>query len=268
MSDNRPPRNTSSRRRQGKLPWLDPNAPRAWWSAPGGPRRARVIEHPPNTPPQNAPEREQRAPVDAIVDAVPELEAAPEESSFAAFVAAAREWLREPGVRRSLGDMLLRVALVVVAVGMLAFLVNLIAGLPWGGRPRSVGQRTTSVQPTATRLPTATPTIPKQTELDGVIVITNLDPQSPFEGDVQVMAHDGAWYCRNAPLAQSTWHIKLGPGANLSVPCVIPVAAPSSLPAHTFRRAVPSADGNGLALVDNPQPFQGTVFVPTAVPTP
>ncbi|HEY1387215.1 MAG TPA: hypothetical protein VGF38_01625 [Ktedonobacterales bacterium] len=268
MSDNRPSRNTSSRRRQGKLPWMDPDAPRAWWSAPV--RRARVVEHPPDPAytPQNTPAREQRARVDAIIDAVPELEAPHAESFFATFVSAAREWLHELDVRRSLGDMLLRVALVVAAVGVLAFLVNLIAGLPWGGRPESVSQQTTSVHPTATHLPTATPTTPKQTELDGVIVITNLDPQSPFEGDVQVMAHDGAWYCRNAPLARSTWHVKLGPGASLSVPCVIPVAAPSSLPAHTFRRAVPSADGSGLALVDNPQPFQGSVFLPTAVPTP
>ncbi len=245
---------------------MDPDAPHAWWSAPV--RQARVIEHPPDMLPRNAPEREQRARAEAIVDAAPDLEAAQDESPFAAFVAAVRKWLQEPGVRHSVGEMLLRVALVVVVVGVIAFLVNLIAGFPGGRHVGSVGQQTVSVQPTATHPPTSTPTVPKQTELDGVIVITNLDPQSPYEGDVQVMAHDGAWYCRNAPLARSTWHVTLGPGASLSLPCVIPLATPSSLPAHTFRRAVPSADGSGLALVDNPQPFEGSVFVPTAVPTP
>jgi hypothetical protein len=112
--------------------------------------------------------------------------------------------------------------------------------------------------------PTATPTpTPAQTELDGVITIENLDQEVPFAGNVQIRSNDGRYTCRNSPLPNSTWYIQLEPGATTSVPCIIPLASPASLPPHTFRRAVTGAGGQGLALVDNPAPFLGTSFVPT-----
>jgi hypothetical protein len=109
--------------------------------------------------------------------------------------------------------------------------------------------------------PTSTP-LPAQTELDGVITVTNLDPQAPYDGDIQVLAHGGAWYCRNAPLPDSMWHVHLDGGASITLPCIIPVSSPSTIAPHTFRKAVPSTDGTGLALVDNPAAFQRSTYVP------
>jgi hypothetical protein len=179
-----------------------------------------------------------------------------------------RRWARNPELRQWLRSAALRLAIVVLLVGGIALLAQQIKPLPWDNSPSTASNA--KAAPTGTHVPppTPTPTVPRQTELDGVITITNLDSQSPYESDVQIMAHDGAWYCRNAPLAGSTWHVQLGPGQSISIPCVIPVSTPSSLPPHTFRQAVPSADGTGLALVDNPAPFQGTSFVPTPRPTP
>ncbi len=110
--------------------------------------------------------------------------------------------------------------------------------------------------------PTSTP-LPAQTELDGVITVANLDPQAPYDGDIQVIADNGAWYCRNAPLPNSTWHVHLDGGATTTMACVIPVSSPSTIAPHTFRKAVPSSDGSGLALVDNPSAFQRSSFIPT-----
>jgi hypothetical protein len=119
------------------------------------------------------------------------------------------------------------------------------------------------VKPTATPVPTATPT---QTELDGVITIENLDDQNPFVGDVSVTADNGHYYCRNAPEPHSTWHVVLAAGATTDVPCVIPLSSPPTLPAHTFTAVESGSNGQGRVLVDNLTPFTGTAYYPTTTP--
>jgi len=262
MSEDRRSRNTSARRRRGLPPWLDPGAPSAWWSAPA--RRARVVDQAPHRPLPGTAEPPEPPHVDADPPR-PRPNVTTEPESFGALL---RSWAADPELRRWLRNAALRLAVVVLLVGGVALLAQQIRPLPWDSGPSAANNA--GHVPVATHVPspTPTPTVPKQTELDGVITITNLDSQSPYEADVQIEAHGGAWYCRNAPIAKSTWHVQLAPGQSISIPCVIPVSTPSSLPAHTFRQAVPSTDGTGLALVDNPAPFQGTSFVPTPRPTP
>jgi hypothetical protein len=79
----------------------------------------------------------------------------------------------------------------------------------------------------------------------------------------RMMAH-GTLAARRSPGARGM--SRLGPAQVSLFSSVIPATAPPSLPAHTFRRAVPSADSSGLTLVDNTQPFNGSVFIPTAHP--
>ncbi len=264
MSDDRRSRNTSARRRRGLPPWLDPDAPSAWWSAPA--RRPRVVDQAPYPPSQDTGDPSEPPHIDADPPRQKPAQKPAPPPPADSFGDVLRDWARNPEVRNWLRTAAIRLGIIVLLVGGVALLAQTIKPLPWDN---SSGNNTNNVPvATHTPLPTPTPTIPKQTELDGVITITNLDSQSPYEGNVQIMAHDGAWYCRNAPLAKSTWHVQLAPGQSISFPCVIPVSTPSSLPPHTFRQAVPSTDGTGLALVDNPAPFQGTSFVPTPRATP
>jgi hypothetical protein len=179
-------------------------------------------------------------------------------------LAQALAWVRRagvsgPGTRRVVVGWVVRVAVVVVAVSVLAVAAQGLGRLAHSGQPSKAAVAATHV---LTHVSSPTPT-PSQTELDGVITFTNLDPHAPFEGDVHVVARTGGYECRNAPLPHSTWHVQLDPGASLAVPCEIPVSSPPTLAAHTFRQVVTSADGSDLALVDNPAPFTGVVFVPT-----
>lgn len=258
----------ASRRRSGQLPWENPRAESQWWFAPSRPPR--VVDEAPDA----SAATDQQSPTGGhavVVDvplARPSEQGRPQMARGAsnggspwgeALAQVRRRGLGGMGTRGVIVRWVVRVAVVVVASTVVAVVVRGPGGLTRGGPPgRSVAVVTRSPASGATA--TSSPT---QAELDGVITITNLDPKAPFEGDVHVEARTGGYTCRNAPLPQSTWHVQLDPGATLAVPCEIPVSSPPALAVHTFRRAVPSADGSGLALVDNPAPFMGVTFTPT-----
>ncbi len=229
-------RSSPRQRRRADPPWVAPDAPSTWWSAPTRPPRVVDAASASAVRPRPAPPSALPAPAPTQPPQRPDHDASP--------LAAAETWMRGGGPQRAVrgiwGKALALVALlVVVALAFQAF--------SWlQGRAK----------------PTPTP-LPVQTELDGVITVTNLDPQAPYDGDIQVIADNGAWYCRNAPLPDSTWHVHLNGGATTTMACVIPVSSPSTIAPHTFRKAVPSTNGTGLALVDNPSAFQRSSFIPT-----
>ena len=277
MADERDPRMAARRRRAAQPPpWLAPDAPSQWWSA------APPADRPPRDHGRSWPgdtayvDGDAESPAHASSPRI--VPATPSTSIWAALLA----WLRGvwrmrqrvawgAALRRAAASglvklfILLLCAWLVVNVGQALLRVVAPGGLHFGAAPAATAPARPS--PTHAHTPLPTPTPLTQTELDGVITITNLDAQNPFEGDVQVLAHDGAWSCRNAPLPKSAWHVRLDPGVTLSFPCIIPVASPASLPAHTFRKTVSTPDGQGLALVDNPAPFAGVLFIPTPLPT-
>lgn len=282
MADERDPRAAAARRGRAAQPppWLAPDAPSQWWSAAppaDRPRRAHERSWPGAADYVDGDvdgdvENDAPAPPPRIVPATPPT------STWAALIAWLRAVWRQrqrvawgAALRRAAASglvklfILLLCAWLVVNVGQTLLRMVAPGGLHFGAAPAATAPARPS--PTRAHTPLPTPTPLAQTELDGVITITNLDGQNPFEGDVQVLARDGAWFCRNAPLPKSTWHVRLEPGAALAIPCIIPAASPASLPAHTFRKTVSTPDGQGLALVDNPAPFAGALFIPTPLPT-
>ena len=227
-----------------------------WWSPahPPAPRARRIVEETPNAP--------QRALMRRTAGAPPRRGAPP----ISAGQADARPWWRRLWASLVV-DYLQGLVTIAVVAGLIVLIFNAPALLhaldtmPHGGVSPAI--HGTRVTPTASPLPTATPTLPAQTELDGVVVITNLDSSVPFEGDVKILSTDGQYLCRNSPQPGSTWHVQLAPSGSLSLPCIIPATTPASLAPHTFRHTVTGAGGQGLALLDNPAPFSGTAFVPT-----
>jgi hypothetical protein len=268
----RPERERAAPGRRDELPpWQNPGAKSQWWFAPTRPPR--VVDEAPNgdSAADGQPQASARGPVVDATSATRRPQGGAGQagagSAGGSPLARALAWLRRAGVsgpstRRIVLGWGLRVAVVVVAVSVLAVAaqgLGRLGRLAHSGQPGKGAVAATHV-PTHVSSPTPTPA---QTELDGVITFTNLDPHAPFEGDVHVVARTGGYACRNAPLPPSTWHVQLDPGASLAVPCEIPVSSPPTLAAHTFRQVVTSADGSDLALVDNPAPFTGVVFVPT-----
>jgi hypothetical protein len=170
------------------------------------------------------------------------------------------EWVRSLPLDRLLGSLAGAVVLFVAVWALLT--------LGLGNRqPPAVPPRARPAAVSPSIRPTSTPT-PAQTELDGVVTIQNLDTQVPFQGTIQLISDDGKYACRNSPQPNSTWTIQLDAGATIAIPCIILASRPSSLPPHTFRRAVSGAGGQGLALMDNLEPFVGSAILPAATSTP
>ena len=270
-----PRRGGASRRRGGLPPWLIPDAPRQWWSAPARQPRVRIVDHAPSpapdtdldparrvsppalpqapAPPPMLDERRPAIPAPRRPPPLPPQSPPPPDDDKPSVLIQVRRWLRGERARQLASSTLARLAALCLLLVGLALVGQVVTRLPW---LHSAGSPHAPVT-----------TAPMQTELDGVITLTNLDPQVPFEGDISVTAHDGAWYCRNAPLPHSTWHVQLAGGQTISLACIVPASTPSFLPPHTFRRAVPDAAGTGLALVDNPDSFRGVALLPTAAAT-
>src|SRR5690348_10169195 len=94
MSEDRRSRNTSSRRRR-LPPWLDPDAPSAWWSPDA--RRSRVVDQAPHPPPYATSTPPEPPHVDADPPRPNPVPPPPPEPD--SFLDALRDWARNPEFR-------------------------------------------------------------------------------------------------------------------------------------------------------------------------
>lgn len=255
---------------RGRRSWLSPGGQGQWWSP--SPSEMRIVEQDTHPRTHQSPEHGRQVPL---------LDGERGPSFFQRAQSVLEEQVHAAtgsGTRARWQDIVWRVAtstpaVMVYLILLLLLVIQVMTHVPWAslagtGQHHSQGSHPqVVVTPTRTPLPTPTAT-PTQTELDGVITIQNLDSDVTFEGDVQVLADHGRLFCRNAPLADSKWHIVLAGGATTTVPCIIPVSSPSTLATHTFTTVEAGQNGRGRVLVDNLSPFQGTAYFPTATTNP